>query len=266
MAPFSVSWARMFWPDRFGAMADGRNSAKPSWRSAKLLSDRSTPPFTDSPMASPESVPERSALRSLSTAVRSMALLGPSRLAVAPLTSRANFAGPLTVKVPSRAVSASRANSCPPKSASNLPFHAFQSPLPSTRTASGWVSPPSLASTPPRGASSRNWKASLFVSGTASSTSLTRSPPARPCPATAEPSNQTCARPEAICARPSSRNTRRSPETGASAMKLSTRSLPMSMSRSGSSGPSSVEGLSSGARRRIIRCAVSARTSTWFLR
>ena len=87
------------------------------------------------------------------------------------------------------------------------------------------------------GASSASWNASLFCSGTASIVSFSRSPPVPPCPAIVVPSNQTWARPEAMCARPSSRAIRRSPLSAGSVMKRSTRSRPMSISRSGQQRP-----------------------------
>ena len=52
-------------------------------------------------MASPESVPDSFVRRSFISAVKSMTFDGPSRFAVAPVTSRESCIGPLTAKVPS---------------------------------------------------------------------------------------------------------------------------------------------------------------------
>jgi hypothetical protein len=104
---------------------DIRNSSKP-------FAAKSTPPGL-SAKASLEMLPVTSARRWLSVAARLSCVTGPSSPAATPLNSRPMRAGPLTAKAPSRADSASRANSLPARFASRRPSHACQSPWPLTR-------------------------------------------------------------------------------------------------------------------------------------
>ncbi len=266
-APSSTSCARRPLPERFSASAEGRSSTKPRRISSKLLSDRSTTPFALSRKASEARLPVRSTARSASVPVMSTLRIGPSSAAVCPSNSRETRVGPRTVKVPSRAATPSRAKGVPARSAARRPSHSAQLPRPCSCTRNASSSPASAATTPPWGALSSSASARRFASGTASRTSRMRSPPPRPSPASVRPASCTCARPFAMCASPAKVATCRTPVTGASATKRSILNVPISMSRSGSSGSSS-GGVSANSGRRcsVTSELVNAVMSTWLRR
>ncbi len=189
-------------------------------------------------------------------------VIGPRNAAAGPSIKRATRVGPRTANVPLRAVSASRANGALSRFATSRPSHRRQSPRPLTRTERGAVKPAILANTPLRGALSDRLSASRLASGTASSLSANRSPPARPSPPIAAACNETNARRLAMRALPSRKATRRSPVTAGSITSRSTLNRPTLMSRSGSSGASlGSVARNSGSRRRDAVAAVRLRIS-----
>ena len=159
------------------------------------------------------------------------------------------------------------ANCPPPSVATARPCHAAQLPRPSTLAVSGALNDPIVETTPPTGAVSFTLTSSLFCSGTASSFSTRRSPPAIPRPVNAVALVVNCARLSAMCTAPSIFTMCAWPVTGLAMTKRSIASRFTSMSRSGSSGAFGSVGVafSTGRRCSVTSGVVSERTSTWLL-
>jgi hypothetical protein len=236
--------------------------SRPSTRKApNRLRARSTSPRASTDSASDRSANRVSAIRLSRVAVRSTFSGDATRAAAGKISP--GRVGPRQLKVPLRAVSARSASGCPPSVACARPFQACQLPRPPIRATSGASSPAMPATTPPTGAFSRRSMLSRLSSGTASSTSASRSPP--PCTAAFA---RTCARRSAIRALPSSPTTRRWPDTGASSTSRSTFRRPMSMSKSGRIGASGSlgTGFSTGSRIRVTSGAIADLISIWLRR
>jgi hypothetical protein len=200
------------------------------------------------------------------------AWLRPARTCATPLAGvsayNAGWALPRTRNVPLFAASVRSASDFPPRIATALPCHAFHDPLPETVASSGCFNPPIVAATPPAGAISLASTSSLSWSGTASSFSVRRSPPAIPGPVSASALAVSCARASAMCTPLSKRTICTCPVTALAMTKRSTVSLPISISRSGRYGAFGSVGtaVSNGERCQVISFAAADRTSTWLLR
>ena len=130
-APLSNALPRIFVPLTFDPMTVGRNMRKSSARSLKLPSPRSMNPSASTSTAAERTEPFIFATRSAKVAAMSKLATGDkARLSKPSAIILAGAAVPLTVKVPSRAVSARSAISSDAIRAVRAPSHLRQLPRP----------------------------------------------------------------------------------------------------------------------------------------